>query len=316
MNTSLIIIGALNTDIIATGLKRFPKPGELLRGKELVIGPGGKSRNIAAMAATLTGPDKVAMIGRTTQDKHGLWKPPLDALHEVGVNTDFVVIDEKSDKLPAVAIIPVDEHGNNQIILLPGISDDFSKEDVDDADDLFKEAAGDNGYLALTLECPFETAVYAVQKAKACGLKVVLDPGGIEEGMELDPLLADVFLVKPNEHEAKLLTDIKVSDFGSARQAAQKFMQMGVENVLITAGVNGAYLFTPDSEKHIPIPQVPESATKDETGCGDQTMATLCAYLQAGKSLEEAAEIAVLSGTLQFHKRGIQPITREEIAAV
>ena len=42
-------------------------------------------------------------------------------------------------------------------------------------------------------------------------------------------------------------------------------------------------------------------------------MAALCAYLQAGQSVEEAAEVAILAGTLQFHRKGIQPICKKEI---
>lgn len=113
-----------------------------------------------------------------------------------------------------------------------------------------------------------------------------------------------------------MLTDITVTDFRSAQQASKIFMDMGVENVLITVGANGAYLFAPDKQIHIPIFKIPEGVVKDETGCGDQTMATLCACLQDGKSLEEAAEIAILAGTLQFHKQGIQPVSKLELDAV
>ena len=52
---------------------------------------------------------------------------------------------------------------------------------------------------------------------------------------------------------------------------------------------------------------------KDETGCGDQTMAALCALLQDGKPIKEAAELAILTGTLQFHRSGIKPVIKEEL---
>lgn len=133
--------------------------------------------------------------------------------------------------------------------------------------------------------------------------------------MQLGALLEGAFLVKPNEHEAKILTGVEVMNFESAQRAAHKLMHMGVESVLITAGVNGAYLFTSETEKHIPIPHIVGSGVKDETGCGDQTMATLCAYLQDGAPLARATETAILAGTLQFHKQGIQPITTAELAA-
>jgi sugar/nucleoside kinase (ribokinase family) len=53
----------------------------------------------------------------------------------------------------------------------------------------------------------------------------------------------------------------------------------------------------------------------DETGCGDQTTATLCALLSQGPDMARAVRTAILAGTLQFHRRGIQPVTREELDA-
>lgn len=315
--TALIVIGSLHTDIVAAGVKRFPRPGELVYGKELVIGPGGKSRNIAAMAGQLSSPNQVAMIGHTAEDSYGLWKPPIEALNASGVNTDFVQVVPLTEttKLPAIALIPVNEQGENQIIVLPGVSDDFSPKDVDAADQLFDAVERNNGYFALTLECPLLTVEHAVNKAKALGIKVVFDPGGIEAAADVANLLDGLYLLKPNEHEVKVLTGIEVTDFASARVAAGELKKLGVQNVLITHGDKGAYLFTDAGEQHILVRPVGDESVKDATGAGDQAMATLCAYLQAGKSLEEAAKLAVLAGTLQFHKAGIQPVTQTEINA-
>jgi ribokinase len=312
-----IVIGSLNTDLIATGIKQFPKPGEHVYGKELVIGPGGKSRNIADMIAHLTPKNSVAMIGRTVRDPYGLWKVPISALSKAGVNTNYVNIIEytKSQKLPGIALIPVDQHGNNQIFVLPGVSNDFSISDIDNAIPLFEQVGKNNGALVLTLECPLETAVHAVWLANKCSIKVLFDPGGIEVGTDVARIIkAGVYLIKPNEHEAKLLTGVEVTDFATAKQAAQKLHEQDIENVLITTGVNGAYLSTGTEQYHIPIPSVEATGEKDETGCGDQAMAALCTSVQDGKPIKEAAELAVIAGTLQFHKAGITPLTLSELS--
>lgn len=313
-----IVIGSLNTDLVATGIKQFPKPGEHVYGKELLIGPGGKSRNIADMLAQLSPSGSITMVGRTVKDHYGLWKAPIDALHSVGVNTDYVSILDFADtqKLPGIALIPVDEQGNNQIFVLPGISNDFSTSDIDNATSLFEQVGKNNGVLVLTLECPLPTAIYAVRLTNKHGLKVLFDPGGIENDSDLDELIeAGIYLIKPNEHEAKILTDIDVIDFESAKRAAARLHEQGIENVLITAGVNGAYLFTKDTDKYIPIPEITSPGNeKDETGCGDQTMAALCAFIQQGKSLTEATQLAVLAGTLQFHRTGIKPVELSELS--
>lgn len=314
MNT--IVIGSLNTDLVANGIKQFPKSGEHVYGKELIIGPGGKSRNIADMIAHLVPGNSVAMVSRTVRDPYGLWQPPIEALNKSGVNTDYVTIAEYTEvqKLPAIAMIAVDEGGHNQIIVLPGASEDFSADDIDKAEQLFKDVGANSGILVLTMECPYRTAIYAVNLANKYGLKVIFDPGGLQTGTDISELInAGIYLIKPNEHEAKTLTGINVQDFDSAKLAASKLHEKGIENILITVGANGAYLFTKDDEVHIPIPTVNAGNEKDETGCGDQTMAAMCTYIQYGKSLNESAKLAVRAGTLQFHKSGIQPLYLHDI---
>lgn len=200
---------------------------------------------------------------------------------------------------------------------MPGISDDFSPADIDNAVPLFEAVGANYGYLVLTLECPLDTATHAVEQASKHGLKVLFDPGGLQVSDNIEGLTkAGVFLIKPNEHEAKMLTGVEVTDFETAKQAAAKLQAKGIKNVFITHGVNGAYLFTESDQTHIPIPQVEASSEKDETGCGDQTMAAVCALLQDGKALKEAASQAVLAGTLQFYRSGIKPVTKRELLDV
>lgn len=203
----------MNTNLVATGIKQFPKPGEHVYGKELLIGAGSKSRNIADMIAHLSPTSSVAMIGRTVKNPYGLWQAPIDDLHKVGVNTDYVNISDYADvqKLPGIALIPVDQQGNNQIFVLPGINDDFSASDVDNASELFEQVGKNNDTLVLTLEYPLSTAIHAVKLAKTYGLKVLFDPGGIETDSDLTELIkAGIYLIKPNELESKILTGVDV----------------------------------------------------------------------------------------------------------
>jgi ribokinase len=314
---NLIVIGEMNTDIVVSGLPYFPKSGELVNGNELYIGPGGKSRNIAAMAAALMPAGSVAMVSKTSKDKYGLWREPLDALNKIGVDTRFVTVASGGDAsdLPGVALILVDKDGNNQIIGAPGITRKFDPADIDNSEELFKEVAVNKGFMAFIGNCPIATAKHGINQANKLGIKVVFDPGGADDLKALVPLLSlGIYLFKPNEHEAKAMSGIEVKDFSTAKKAAQVFMDLGVKNILITAGASGAYLFSGKAEIHIPIPDIKAGNTKDETGCGDQAMAALCAYLQTGMSIDMAAEIAVLSGTLQFHRSGIKPVTKLELS--
>jgi len=313
---AVIVPGGMNTDIIGAGVPRLAGRGELSYGGRLAVGPGGKSRNIAQMAARFLGSGTVAMIGVTVRDPYGLWEVPYRALADAGVVTDYIRIerfDPENPRFPGVALIPVDREGNNQIYVLPGINETLSAADIDRSEPLFSSPHART--LLLSMELPPETARYAAGRAARAGIRVIVDPGGIERGEDIEGLLAcRPFLLKPNEHEARIITGITVTDFMTAARAARMMSERGAENVMITHGKHGAYLFSGGLEFHIPVPAVASSGTaRDETGCGDQTTAVAAALVCEGYGIEDAARLAVAAGTLQYHRIGIDPVGREEV---
>ncbi len=310
----VIVPGGLNVDLIGLGVGKIIGPGELTLGGKLQIGPGGKARNMAQMAAAYLGPGRVAMIGRTSQDPYGLWKVPVQSLIDAGVNTKYVKImsfQEAGEKYPGVALIPVDKQGKNQIYVLPGVNQDFCNQDVDDAHALFERTGRKT--LILAMEIPMETVAHCLEKARTNGLRVILDPGGINR--PIDEILDEkIFLIKPNAHEAEILTGVPAVDRATAKIAAQRLLSQGVQNVLLTLGKQGGFLFTPEFSEHIACPPVIDTGVHDETGCGDQVTAIAASCLAEGKSLREACRLAILAGTLQFFRAGIQPISKDYLS--
>jgi ribokinase len=312
----VIVPGGLNIDMVGLGVDRIIGPGELTLGGTLKIGPGGKARNMAQMAAAYLGPGRVAMIGRTSKDPYGLWKIPVRSLDDAGVDTRYIRIssfEEAGSKYPGVALIPVDKKGKNQIYVLPGVNQDFCKQDVDVARVLF-EGEG-RKIMILALEIPMEVVEYCIEIAVSYGVQVILDPGGV--GGPIDEMLNKrISLLKPNEHEARILTGISVLDENSAEQAARAMLSRGVRNIFLTCGEEGGYLFNPEMSLHIPCPDVEDTGIHDETGCGDQVTAVVASCLAEGLPLEEACRLAILAGTLQFYRAGIQPVTKTDLIKV
>jgi ribokinase len=310
----VIVPGGLNVDLIGLGVEKIIGVSELTLGGELRVGPGGKARNMAQMAAAYLGPGRVAMIGRTSQDPYGLWKVPFRSLEVAGVNTTHVKVmsfQEAGEKYPGVALIPVDKKGNNQIYVLPGANLDFGPPDVDEACALFEGSLQKT--MIIALEIPMETAVYCLETALKYGLRVILDPGGISG--PIDEILDDrIFLIKPNAHEAEILTGVAVANRDTAQRSAQKLLSRGVQNVLLTCGNQGGYLFSRDLNEHIPCPRVNKTGVRDETGCGDQVTAIVASCLAEGMPLRDASRLAILAGTLQFHRAGIQPVSEEDLS--
>jgi ribokinase len=312
---ALIVPGGMNTDIIGAGVGKLARRGELSYGGKLVIGPGGKSRNIAQMAACFLGRGTVALIGATVKDPYGLWEVPYRALVEAGVVTDYVRVerfDPGNPLFPGVALIPVDKKGNNQIYVLPGINETLSAADIERAEPLFLSPYA--RVLVLSLELPADTARYAAARAHQSGMHIIIDPGGIVRAEDIEDLLVSgPFLLKPNEHEARIITGITVTNFQTAGLAAQVMVKRGAKNVMITHGKHGAYLFAGDLRAHIRTPAVSAGDACDETGCGDQATAVMAALLCEGYSLESAARWAVKAGTLQYYRIGVDPVGRDEV---
>jgi ribokinase len=264
----------------------------------------------------LIGPNRVGMVSKTSQDPLNLWQVPVDALRRYGVNTEYLqqLPFEKTNKYPCIALIAVDQRGAPQIHVVPGINDDFLPPDIEAALPLFEAVQKNSGFIVLSLELPVATALATVKQAHSLGLKVLLDPGGMLKGQDYNELLQQkVFLIKPNEHEASMLTGLPVKNAADALTAAHRLRSFGITNVLVTLGEQGALLVNEKGDTLIEIPKVDPGPIKDQTGCGDQSMAALCASLIEGHALAVAAQLAVLAGTLEFYKEGVVPVTKAEL---
>ena len=89
--------------------------------------------------------------------------------------------------------------------------------------------------------------------------------------------------MKPNEHEASLLSGIQVSDYETAVRAGRILLDKGVNKaVVITMGGSGAVLVERNGEKVFPCAPVP---VRDTTSAGD----TFAGAFVAGTCLRHGA---------------------------
>ena len=105
----ITVVGSINIDLVAR-VERLPQPGETIGGAEFQRIPGGKGANQAIAAARL-GAD-VRFVGRVGTDTFA-----LDALGAEGVDVTSVARDDGES---GVALIFVDEQGENVIVVAPG----------------------------------------------------------------------------------------------------------------------------------------------------------------------------------------------------
>jgi len=119
MREHIVVVGSLNQDLVL-GLRRFPDLGETVTGRSLRTFCGGKGANQAFAAAKLGG--RVSMVGQIGADAAG--DAQLQSLRAVGVNVEHIVRIEHEST--GMAVIAVEDGGENRIIVVPGANGSFT----------------------------------------------------------------------------------------------------------------------------------------------------------------------------------------------
>ncbi|MGH7921762.1 MAG: ribokinase, partial [Candidatus Dormibacteraceae bacterium] len=161
----VVVVGSLNVDLTVR-TRRLPRPGETLHGSPLGVSPGGKSANQAAAAARLGA--SVGLLGAVGDDDHGALL--LRELEAAGV--DVTRVRRLPGRTTGSALITVDEHGENTIVISPGANGELTPALLDSLPEMLDGAAA----LCLCFEVPMETVVAAALLAREAGVRILLNP--------------------------------------------------------------------------------------------------------------------------------------------
>jgi len=294
------VVGSSNMDLVVKS-PRIPAIGETILGGHFIMTPGGKGANQAVAAAKLGA--EVYFIAKLGNDVFA--EQSLNNFKKEGVNTKYVIQTEEAPS--GVALITVDDAGNNVIVVAPGANQMLSPDDIRQAE----SDISSSGALVAQLEIPLETVEVAAQLANGSGVPFILDPAPAQK---LNPeLLQMVDVLTPNETEAQILTGIEVtSNRDSARTAVEKLLESGVKSVILTMGAKGFLLATDDKMEFVPAVMV---NAIDATAAGDAFAGSLAAGLAQGKTLADAALFANYVAALSVTKMGAQSSmpAREEV---
>ena len=186
MKEKIVVIGSSNTDMVVQS-NHLPKTGETVLGGEFIMNPGGKGANQAVAAARLGG--EVTFIAKIGDDVFGT--EAVRGFKSHGINTDFIGIDK--DAPSGVALIMVDDQGENCISVALGANSTMRKEDIDRVESVLN----DSKFVLIQLEIPLVVVEHAVRKAASKGLNVVLNPAPAQALS--DDLLSSLYMITPNE---------------------------------------------------------------------------------------------------------------------
>jgi len=270
----VVVVGSANLDLVAT-TSRIPGPGETVLGRDYAEYPGGKGLN-QAVAAARSGSD-VAFVASVGDDEAGRRLLATATRDAVDVSAVGIVPASPTGR----ALITVDEHAENCIVVVPGANGHRFSPTVPDA------------RVALAqLEVPVDVVIAALRSARAAGALTVLNPAPAQD---LPPeLLAICDVIVPNEHEVDLIGGV------------ERLHEAGVDAVVITRGAQGVEVSVRSTGRRWIRPPFAVEVV-DTTGAGDAFCGALAARLALGDPLEAAVEWSAAAGALATTVAGAVP---------
>ena len=244
-------------------------------GDRFLLAPGGKGANVAVAAARLG--VRVRFFGARGDDQFGDFIGGALADEGVDVSSLAVIAGMHS----GVALIAVDEQGENQILALPGANGMAGAPDPCGAAVWF---------------CPGEVPRAAhegtVAAARADGATAIVNPSPANA---IDPEVVGQF-------DIAIVNETELHTFAGHLPA----------RVVLTRGAAGAVLLPRGTE----LPAVPARSV-DTTGAGDAFAGAVCAGIAAGTPLEQAVQLALVTAAISVEREGCQPSYphRDDVAA-
>ena len=292
MQANVLVVGSLNMDLV-TRAPRLPRGGETLAGHSFSTVAGGKGANQAVAAARLGA--SVAMIGCVGADAYG--EQLRAGLAAEGIDCTGVTVIEGQPT--GIAAILVDDQSQNAIVIVVGANGELSTTLIDRFEALLAQVK----VVICQLEVPLATVGYVLERARALGKVVILNPAPASEPLPAHwyPLID--YLI-PNESEAAVLSGLAVDSVASADAAANVLLSAGAGKVIVTLGAQGALFASGSQSAHFPTPPV---QAVDTTAAGDTFVGGFAAALAAGRSEAEAIRFGQSAAAISVTRAGAQP---------
>lgn len=290
----VLVVGSANVDYIVR-VPRFPTPGQTILTSELSQHSGGKGANQAVAAARLGA--EVSFVGCVGDDPDG--RALLAQLEAEGIDTRGVECVTRART--GLAIVSIDDAGQNSIIVAPGANFLLHPDAPQKALRALSSPLLSRVIVVTQGEISAETVENCLREAEAHGARAVLNlapfrPMAESQLRSCDPLIL-------NEDEAGALVGRRVSGVGDAQRAALEIKAL-CRSVVVTIGADGAFWADAHENGLIPAPRVEDVV--DTTGAGDAFVGAVVASLAQGEALRDAVRLGVLAGSYSVRGIGAQ----------
>jgi ribokinase len=291
MAKKILVLGSSNMDFILR-IPRFHQPGETILSENLVTVFRGKGANQAIASKRLSG--KVIFMTKLGTDHYG--DSYRRYLMKNGFDQRWILRDRKFPT--GMALIELISGGENRIIVSPGANSSLSESDLKTLTPIWKGVK----IFVTQLEIPIPTILIGLKIAKEHGALTLVNPS---PPIQLPPdILSSVDFIVPNEWEAQALTGIRMRGNRDIPKIAERLLEMGIKNVVITLGSKGLYFKNRSEEISMKAFKV---NVVDTTAAGDAFMGALAYGLVEDHPIREILRVANGAGALAATKLGAQP---------
>ncbi|MDN5685386.1 MAG: ribokinase [Brachybacterium sp.] len=289
----ILVVGSVNVDL-ALSVARHPEPGETLLGSGSRRSPGGKGANQACAASRLGGDVRFAARTGTGPDAD----LALSLLQDAG--TDLSTTTEVPDVETGLAVVTVDEAGENSIVILAGANGTWSPEHVDA---LHVEVATSEIVVSQG-EIPAPAIDQLARLSAETGTRFLLNLAPVIDVAEHTLTTADPLVV--NESEGRLVLEAMTGATAAIddTMTVHALRSAGIPSVVMTRGAHGVIVSHENATAEITSPTV---TAVDSTGAGDAFVGALAVELAQGHGLDEACRHAARVGAFAVTRPGAQP---------
>jgi ribokinase len=301
LDARLTILGSLNMDISVT-VPALPGPGATVLGGAASFAPGGKGANQAVAAARLGAASGIGvrMVGCVGGDDFG--RALRAALVAEGV--DDTSVRTAAGVPTGIAMITVDQSGENMITVAPGANREVGEAEVTAVGE---EGAGMAHVLVISAEVPvpaIAATLDACAKRSPRPLTVLNLAPAPPEAAGLVAARPDWLVV--NESEAAAVLGWPVSGLAAATRATAELVAAGAASAVVTAGAAGAaYHVGGNPGQSGTVAAFPVRAV-DTVGAGDTFVGALAIALAAGIPPREAVTAAAAAAATAATRPGTQ----------
>ena len=295
----VIVVGSINTDLVVY-VDELPQPGQTISGNQFAEFSGGKGAN-QAVAAVRAGVETV-FLGAVGNDVYGMQR--CDDLKREGMDVSGVLVLKNCKS--GIALIEVDKHGENHVVVISGANAGFGAEII--SEERLKKC--NSAIILFQNEISIDANFEIIKCLNKVAAQIIWNIAPALTRLPPPDVLDCIDFLIVNETELLSLcgeslekNNKKIADL------AEKLVEKSLRNLIVTCGSRGSFWTRRDSFSKRPetFYQEPLSVEAvDSVGAGDCFCGVFAAGMSKHGEVRNALAEATAASALSVQKKGAQ----------